>query len=830
MTEQRTAISGRVGFGAGLGMLLALAAVSLAPAPAAAQSEGSAAGLALDGRATDGVGGSDAGGSAPPPVESAAPSAGGGGGSAPAQGAAGLGIGAGLSIKQIVAAGIEATPVLDGEVLGDSAWAAAGPVTGFRQTAPDEGQPASERTEVRIAYTSDTLYIGVVCYDRDPSSIIMTDSRRDSSLRDSDSFLVILDTFSDRQNGFVFGTSPAGQEYDGQVINEGGGRGGGFSSSGSGGYSRGSGGGFNLNWDGAWQVRTRVSDIGWSAEFAIPLRTVRYPARELQSWGVNFQRNIRRRNETVYWSPLPRQYNLYRVSMAGQLSGLRVPAERAANLQLTPYVIGELVTRDAAPDRGPVLLGDTGGDLKYSVTSGLTLDATYNTDFAQVEVDDQQINLDRFNLFFPEKRPFFLENAGAFSVNAASASGRNLGQTELFFSRRIGIDDTGAQIPITAGARLSGKVFDTVTVGLLNMQTEAPAAGGAGNNFTVTRLRQDLPNRSSIGGLFINRQATGPQALGSDYNRTYALDGRWGIGQNGLVQGFVGGTQTPGREGRDHALSLSGAYDSQMWRISTGYQENGEDFNPEVGYLRRPGGFRKYDLAINNRSRPEGFLKFQELRPHATFSRIWNLRGVMETTYIHTHFMGELEDSSSVGIAYDTRSERVFQQFSVSGLTIPASRYDWSEISTSFYYNRSAPVSAGVRAVVGGFFGGNIVTLRPTVQARYGETLNLSLSYSRNDIDLPSGTTVTNLTSIRAGYNFSPRMFFQTLVQHNDSARLWSVNFRVGWLQDANTGLFLVYNETQGLYGGLEDPHDYIPAGAGRSLILKYSYLFDVLD
>ena len=827
MTEQRTAIAGRVGCGAGLGVLLALALVALAAAPAAAQSDGSAAGLTLDARAADGVGGSDAGGSAPPPGPVAAPA--GAGGSVAPQGAAGLGIGAGLSIKRVAAAGVEDPPLLDGDVLGDPAWASAGPASGFRQSAPDEGQPASERTEVRIAYTSDTIYIGVVCYDRDPSSIIVTDSRRDSSLRDSDSFLIILDTFSDRQNGFVFGTSPAGQEYDGQVINEGGGRGGGFSSSGSGGYSRGSGGGFNLNWDGAWQVRTRVSEVGWSAEFAIPLRTVRYPARELQSWGVNFQRNIRRRNETVYWAPLPRQYNLYRVSMAGQLSGLRVPAERAANLQMTPYVVGELVTRDAAPDRGPVALGDAGGDLKYSVTSGLTLDATYNTDFAQVEVDDQQINLDRFNLFFPEKRPFFLENAGAFTVNAASASGRNLGQTELFFSRRIGIDDTGAQIPIAAGARLSGKVFDTVTVGVLNMQTEAPA-GGAGNNFTVTRLRQDLPNRSSIGGLFINRQATGPQALGSDYNRTYALDGRWGIGQNGLVQGFVGGTQTPGREGRDHALSLSGAYDSQMWRLSTGYQENGEDFNPEVGYLRRPGGFRKYDLAINNRSRPDGFLKFQELRPHATFSRIWNLRGVMETTYIHTHFMGEFEDSSSVGIAYDTRSERVFQQFSVSGLTIPASRYDWSEISTSFYYNRSAPVSAGVRAVIGGFFGGDIVTLRPTVQARYGESLNLSLSYSRNDIDLPSGTTVTNLTSIRAGYNFSPRMFFQTLVQHNDSARLWSVNFRVGWLQDANTGLFLVYNETQGLYGELEDPHDYIPAGAGRSLILKYSYLFDVLD
>ncbi|MCY4661525.1 MAG: DUF5916 domain-containing protein [Acidobacteria bacterium] len=829
MTEQQKTSVPRRPRGLVLATVLAVAAVWAAAAPVAAQSEPSSAGLALDGRASEMPEERlEGGGSAPPPGAVAGPS--GGASPGPAQGAAGLGIGAGLSIKQIVAAGVEDTPVLDGDVLGDSAWAAAPPATGFRQTAPDEGQPASERTEVRIVYTSETIYVGVVCYDADPSSIIVTDSRRDSSLRDSDSFLLILDTFSDRQNGFVFGTSPAGQEYDGQVINEGGGRGGGFGSSGSGGFSRGSAGGFNLNWDGAWQVRTRVSDIGWSAEFAIPLRTVRYPARERQSWGVNFQRNIRRRNETVYWAPLPRQYNLYRVSMAGQLNGLQLPTERAANLQMTPYVIGEMVTRDAAPDRGPVLLGDAGGDLKYSVTSGLTLDATYNTDFAQVEVDDQQINLDRFNLFFPEKRPFFLENAGAFTVNAGSASGRNLGQTELFFSRRIGIDDTGAQIPISAGARLSGKVFDTVTVGFLNMQTEAPTAGGAANNFTVTRVRQDLPNRSSIGGLFVNRQATGPQALASDYNRTYAVDGRWGIGQNGLVQGFVGGTQTPGRDGRDHALSLSGTYDSQMWRLSTGYQENGEDFNPEVGYLRRPGGFRKYDLAINNTSRPNGFLKFQELRPHATFSRIWNLNGVMETTYIHTHFMGEFEDSSSVGLAYDTRSERVFQEFSVSGLTIPASRYDWSEVSSSFFYDRSAPGSAGVRAGGGGFFGGRIVPIRPTIRARYGESLNLSVSYSRNDIDLPAGTTVTNLTSVRAGYNVTPRMFFQTLVQHNDSARLWSVNFRVGWLQDANTGLFLVYNETEGIYGDREDPLEYAPAGAGRSLILKYSYLFDVLD
>jgi len=714
-------------------------------------------------------------------------------------------------------------PVLDGDVLNDAAWSDAVPVSGFLQSTPNEGEPATERTEVRVIFTEDTVYFGVVCYDRDPSSIIMSDSRRDSSMNDADSFQMVLDTFNDQQNGFVFGTTPAGQEYDGQVVNEGAGRGG-FRTGGQGGFSRGSGGGFNLNWDGAWQVRTDVSDIGWSIEFAIPFRTIRYSDQVDQEWGINFQRTIRRRNETAFWAPLPRQYNLYRVSMAGLLTGVQAPVGLSRNLQLTPYVIGELVKRDADARNTTLAIGDWGGDVKYSVTSGLTLDATYNTDFAQVEVDNQQINLDRFNLLFPEKRPFFLENAGLFAVNnAGPASGRNLGQTELFFSRRIGISDSGAQVPILAGARMSGKMTNNTTVGLLNMQTEAVDGLSTANNFTVARMRRELPNRSSFGGIFVNRQGTGSLARPDDYNRSYAFDGRWGIGQNGTVQGFVGRTQTPGRTGRDHALNLSGQYDSEMWRVIGGYQENGEDFNPEVGFLRRRNGFRKFDFGLNNTSRPNGFLGFQELRPHMSFTRFWNFDGVMETTYLHNHFDGEFTDSSSGGVSYDIRQERVFEAFKISGIQVLPGRYDFGETQWSFRYNRSAPVSASLSVAHGGFFGGTLMTVRPSIRARYSETFNMSLSYSRNAIDLPLGNTITNLTSIRAAYNFSPRIFAQSLVQHNDSANLWSVNFRFGWLQDANTGLFLVYSETEGI-------GDIIPNGAGRSLILKYSYLFDVLE
>ena len=711
-----------------------------------------------------------------------------------------------------------AAPVVDGDVLGDPAWADVPFATGFRQTNPDEGQPATEHTEVRVLFTADTLYVGVVCYDRDPDAIIVTDSRRDSSLSDSDSFQLIFDTFLDKQNGFVFGTSPAGQEYDGQVVNEGVGG----SGMGRGGASRGGGGGFNLNWDGVWQVRTQVSDIGWSAEFGIPFRTLRYPAGDSQTWGVNFQRTIRRRNETAYWAPLTLQYNLFRVSQAGQLRGLQVPVGDTENLQLTPYVTGEAIRLDADPARGTTAVGDVGADLKYSVTSGLTLDATWNTDFAQVEVDEQQINLDRFNLYFPEKRPFFLENAGAFAVsNAGGAVQGDPAQTELFFSRRIGIEQ-GRVVPILAGARLSGKVSNAVSVGFLNMQTEEVDGLTPANNFTVARVRHDLPNRSSVGGLLVNRQATGRLAGDRDYNRTYAFDGRVGIGRDMDILGFVGRTDTPGREGRDHAYNVGANYESQTWRFQGGFMESGEDFNPEVGFARRV-GFRKVDGGIFYTWRPENFLKSFELRPHVTFNRFWDFNGFMETSLLHMDNRWEFEDSSSLITAWNVRGEGVREAFEISGIPVPPGEYEWSEGNIWFNYNRSAPVNAGVRLVFGGFFGGDILSVRSQLNARYAETFNFSLIWTRNDIDLPAGSVVTNLVGTRVAYNFSPRLFAQSLVQYNDSDRLWSVNFRFGWLQDANTGLFLVYNETEGI-------RQYIPAGAGRSLILKYSYLFDLLD
>ena len=710
---------------------------------------------------------------------------------------------------------VAGAPEVDGDVLGDPMWDDVTPVAGFRQTTPNEGQPASERTEVRIVYNDDTLYFGVVCYVSDPSSIIVSDSRRDTPLNETDSFRIIIDTYLDRQNGFVFGTNPAGLEYDGQVTNEGQGSGGLGSAGGRpGSQQRGSGGGFNLNWDGAWQVRASMSEIGWTAEFAIPFRTLRYPAGEEQTWGVNFQRNIRSQNEESFWSALPRQFNLYRLSLAGEMHGLQVPAQR--NLKLTPYALGEAVRLEA--DSRAKALGDVGADLKYSVTPSLTMDLTLNTDFAQVEVDEEQINLDRFNLFFPEKRPFFLENAGIFSVGLP-------GQVEVFFSRRIGIGEDGEQIPIIGGGRLSGKVGNNTNVGFLSMQTQSvDETLTPSNNFTVARVQQDFVNRSNIGAIFVNRQGSASFSGDRDYNRSYAVDGRLGIGQEGTISGFVAGTNTPELQGDTHAYDLNGRYNTEQYRVTLGYTEVGPNFNPEVGFYSRR-GFQRVTSQVYTTFRPESFIGLHEIRPHVNHFTIWDFEtGQQESQFTHIDTHWEWQNGYEVHTGLNVFKEGVLSPFEIfPDVTVPVGTYDHAEAQLVANTNRGAPVSGSVNAIFGGFFGGDRVQVRSQASMRVAETFNAQVSWTYNDVNLPSGSFVANLGRLRVNYSFTTRMFVQALVQYNDRVDLWSSNIRFALLSDANTGLFIVYNDTQGLGTAR-------PTGAGRSLTVKYSQLFDLLN
>lgn len=692
---------------------------------------------------------------------------------------------------------LETIPALDGEVLGDPAWDGIIPASGFWQVQPDEGKAATQKTEVFIGFTDSDLYIGLVAYDENPDNIIVTDARRDSSLDHTDSFRVIIDGLLDRQNGLVFGTNPVGMEYDAQVIKEGG------------------NGGFNLNWDASWLVKARISDIGWSAEMRIPFKTLRYGRGEKQVWGINFQRNIRSNNEVAYWAPLSRQRDLARVSEAGTVKGVVPPSVR--NLKFTPYALSR--ARRGGELDGTEADTEFGFDAKYSITSSLTLDVTYNTDFAQVEVDEQQVNLDRFNLFFPEKRPFFLENAGQFTVG-------NGGEAELFFSRRIGIGDNGDVIPINGGARVSGKIGANTNVGFLFMASEAVEDIAPGNQFTVARVNQELGKRSSIGAIFVERNGDGSHLISkpNDKNRTYGIDGRLGLGENTMIYGWAANTDTPGLSGNDDAFSLQAAYDSANWSNSIGYTQVGEDFNPEVGFLTRD-GYRKTSIRIFRRVRPDDLLGLMEIRPHASYQGYWDFDGFQETGYLHMDVHWEWKNGYEFHTGYNVFTDGIKEPFNIiDGVTIQAGTYDNSEAQFYFTTDQSAPLSFALRTRFGGKFDGDRYNISPSINYRIGDKFSssLSLNYNNFDLPVPGGKFSVSLSRLRLSYAFTSKILLQALMQYNDDDEILSTNLRFSWLRTASTGLYLVYNEFDERGTGA------LPKG--REVILKYSFMFDVFN
>lgn len=692
-------------------------------------------------------------------------------------------------------------PTIDGNVAGDPAWQGARAIENFWQIQPQAGQPASQRTEVYVGFTDKALYIGVIAHDNEPLAIISTDSRRDSSLDDTDSFRVLIDGLLDRQNGYVFGTNPAGIEFDGQVVREGTNQ-----------IISGGEGGLNLNWDTPWNVKSAVSSTGWSTEMEIPFTSLRFGTAEVQTWGFNFERRIRRNNEIAYWAPLSQERSLTQVSEAGSIEGIRVPRQR--NLQLTPYVLGK--TRRGGALTQSESEDEFGFDLKYSITSSLTLDATYNTDFAQVEVDEQQVNLDRFSLFFPEKRAFFLENAGQFTVGTSQ-------EAELFFSRRIGIAN-GFAVPIDGGVRLSGKIGQRTNVGVLRMSSDAVEGLASAQDYSVARINQELPNRSSIGGLFVDRQGDG-SLLGNgadDENQTYGLDGRWGIRDNGTLQAWVGETKTPGRTGRDDAFSISGDYNDADWTFGAGYTEVGADFNPEVGFLAR-NDYKKFDARIFRRVRPASG-RFFEIRPHIVYRGYWDFEGFQETGFLHLDTHWEFHSGREFHTGMNFTREGLLEPFDiVPGVTIQPGTYDHEELQLVYLGDLSAPFSFQIRSTIGGRFGGDRVNLEPTFRYRIGDKFSSELVYAYNDFDLPvpNGNFSADLWRLRVSYSFSPRMLLQLLTQYNEQQDKMSSNLRFSWLQSANTGLYFVYNEI--------DERGFGALPRGREFVVKYSRIFDLL-
>jgi hypothetical protein len=700
---------------------------------------------------------------------------------------------------------IENDPIIDGNVINDKIWNSIFPITSMTQVTPNFGEPSSEKTEIRLAYTDRNLYVSVVGFDSDPSKIVVSDSKRDADLNDEDSFLFILDTYNDFQNGFLFGTNSDGMQYDAQIDNEGIGN---FNPNSR--QKGGTLGGTNVNWDASWEVKTIKGDFGWSAEFSIPLSSLRFLPGENKTWGLNFQRNISKNSETSFWASLPLGFDIKRVSISGKLKGLDLKSPK--NLKIIPYTIGNASYQKLDNQTDVSVDLDAGFDIKYSLTPGLTLDLTYNTDFAQVEVDEQQVNLDRFNLFFPEKRAFFLENAGQFSVGSP-------GEVDLFFSRRIGIGDEGQVVPIKGGGRISGKIGQT-NVGILNMVTDEISDQNIyENNFSVARVNHDFNNsRSSLGVVYVGKNEMGDS--NKHYNNVYAIDGKLGLGKKADITGFFSKSDSPGIDSSDHSFKLIANYNWDGWRINAGYTEVGEGFNPEVGFLMRS-AFKKPEFIVFKQIRLKDFGPLLEVRPHIAHRSYFDFqdRLVSSWTHIDNHWVWPSGFEIHTGV--NITSEGVFDAFKISDVEIPSGEYYHNELQLYIKSNPNTALSFTSRTVIGGYYGGDRFLFSNNIKYRIGNKFNSTLNLDYTKLNLENGDINALITGLRLSYSFSPKMYLQSLIQYNNVTNVTSVNTRFGMLQTANSGLFIVINFIKD-----SDWFDYID---NRSISVKYSYQFDAL-
>ena len=683
---------------------------------------------------------------------------------------------------------VENGPQIDGR-LDEEVWLRAAVIDEFVQQEPAEGEPATERTVVRLLYDAEALYLGVEAYDTEPGGVIATEMRRDSlRLLDEDNFQVILDTFQDRRSGYMFVTSPLGAKLEQQVAEEG-----------EGGWRGRNSNNVNINWDGVWDVVSRRTADGWVAEIAIPMVTLRFPRTAEQVWGVNFMRNIRRKNEQVFWAPISKEYTLTRVSLAGTMTGIGA-VNRGLDLRMTPYMLaGGRQERATGTVAGGGLDGsgfnDYGLDVKYGVASGLNLDLTLNTDFAQVEVDEQQVNLTRFPLFFPEKRDFFLENAGMFNVGTpGSGFGR---VADLFFTRRIGLSASGQPTPIIGGARLTGKV-NRHNVAAMNITTGS--FGNAGDNFFVGRYSRDILARSKVGGIVIDKQAVGsvfaPDAGGvSHYNRTFAADTTLAVHRNLTMTGFVAKTQTPGLTSGDMASYARATWLSPAFHVYTEFADLQENFNPEVGFVPRL-GIRTSKFHGEWNPRPGRF----NIR---MFDPMWNITYTTDqhnrllTRRIHNMIGTYFEDGSSVMFYFNDHFEQLDIPFPIrnTGVTVPAGTYRFGEWVFSYQSDPSRRLYTRTRYSPQTFFDGTRTDIQATVGLRATSRVSAETIFNRSDVDLPWGDFVADLASLRLDLTLSPTVTLRSLSQYNSLTGELSNSIRFNWIYSPGSDIYIAYDE-----------------------------------
>jgi hypothetical protein len=673
---------------------------------------------------------------------------------------------------------------VDGK-LDDEVYRHVEAITDFVQAEPAEGAPISERTEAWILYDDKALYFACRCWDRSPDRIVANDMRRDSpNLRNNDNFAVELDTFHDRRNGFLFYVTPLGALFDGMTTDE-----------------RQN----NSDWNTVWEAKVGRFDGGWIAEIAIPFKSLRYlPGRE-QVWGINLRRNIRAKNEWSYLAPLKAAWGqtaIFRVSAAATLTGLETPPV-GKNLEVKPYAISRLSTDLVSTPRvRDKVEPDAGVDLKYGVTKSLTADLTYNTDFAQVEEDEAQVNLTRFNLVFPEKREFFLEGAGTFTFGGGSSGFGGSAPPApgsvappvsgdapaLFYSRRIGLD-AGRTVPIAGGGRLTGKAGKW-NVGALNIATDDEGAGAT--DFTVIRVRRDVLQRSTIGAIMTSRSRA---VAGVGSNQVWGLDANLAFYSNLYVSGYVAQSRTDGRSGSDVSYRGQMNYAADRYGLTLDRIEVQPNFNPEIGFLRRE-NFRKNTVGGRYSPRPAASRLVRKYYYEGNFDYLTDNHNVLQSRAASGTYRIELQNSDLLSVSYVRNYEFLSTPFPVSERDrVPIGVYRFGSVSAAYNPGQQHHVSGSGSIEVGSFYDGSKTTAAFRGRASITPRLAVEPNVSLNWIDLPRRAFTNTVVGQRTLYSMTPRMFVTALVQYSSSTSSLSANVRFRWEYMPGSELFVVYTE-----------------------------------
>ena len=674
----------------------------------------------------------------------------------------------------------------------------------FVQVEPVEGAPATEQTEIWLAFDDDNVYVSGRCRDSAPESQwVVNELRRDNfGIAQNEYIDIVLDTFYDRRNAVNLTVNPLGGRMDGQITDE---------------------RDYSADWNPVWSVRAGRFDGGWTFESAVPFKSLRYRPGRTQVWGFNVTRKVRWKNELSALVPLPISRGIMLISQAATVVGIEAPAGGGRTLEIKPYAIADLTTdRRRAPAVSNDLRADAGLDVKYGLTQNLVADVTVNTDFAQVEADEQQVNLTRFGLFFPEKREFFLENQGVFSFGgtATGLPGGDDNVPILFYSRRIGLAERGgvtAEAPIAAGGRLTGR-SGRFSIGALNIRTsDQPATGSAATSFTVVRVKRDVLRRSSVGAL-VARRSVSRRRPGA--NGTYGLDGTFSFHDDLNVNAYWARTATAGL-GDDLSYRGQLDYAGDRYGVQVERLVVGRGFNPEIGFLRRD-DFERSLAAFRFSPRPQSARAIRKLSWDGRIDHIADRAGRLETREQFGHFGIEFENSDLFDLSFTRSYEFLERPFEIApDVVLPVAGYDFQQVDVMFTFGQQRPFSGALAAARGSFYGGDKSSVGFT-QGRLEVTPRLSLEpgVSFNWIDLPQGRFTTRLVTGRATWTLSPLMFVSALVQYNSSGGSLGANVRLRWEYRPGSELFVVYNEARDtLRPGRPELQD-------RAFIIKINRLF----